>query len=133
MIGYLAAYLSSAVVFVAADFAWLSLAGPRLYRPTLGPLLADRVNAVAAIAFYLLYLAGILGLAIAPGLTLGRWRTAALNGLMLGIVAYGAYDLTNQATLRLWSTRLTLIDIGWGGVLTAIAAVTGYAAARRLG
>jgi uncharacterized membrane protein len=55
-----------------------------------------------------------------------------LNGLVLGVVSYGTYDLTNQATLRLWATRLTLIDMSWGGGLTALAAVVGFLAARKL-
>ena len=29
------------------------------------------------------------------------------------------YDLTNQATLKNWTTQLTLADIGWGTVLGA--------------
>lgn len=132
MLAYLAAYLASGAVFVAADFAWLSLAGPRLYRPVLGPLLADKLNGGAALAFYVLYLAGVIVLAVAPGLRSGSWRTAAVQGLALGLVAYGTYDLTNQATLRLWATRLTMADMIWGGGLTAAAAVVGYFTARRL-
>jgi uncharacterized membrane protein len=132
MLAYLVAYLASGAVFIAADMAWLSLAGPRLYRPILGPLLADKLNGGAAVAFYLLYLAGVLVLAVAPGLRSGAWRSAAAHGLALGLVAYGTYDLTNQATLRLWSTRLTLADMIWGGGLTAAAAMAGYFAARRL-
>jgi len=95
--------------------------------------LADRVNVPAAVAFYLLYLAGVVILAISPALRTGQWRNAALYGLVLGVVAYGTYDLTNQATLKLWTTRLTLFDMGWGGVLTAAAATAGYLAARKFG
>jgi uncharacterized membrane protein len=32
------------------------------------------------------------------------------------------YDLTNQATMRVWSTKVTLMDIAWGTVATGIAA-----------
>ncbi len=129
---WIAAYLAAGAVFLGADALWLSLAGPRLYRPTLGPLLAYEFNAFAAIAFYLIYLAGVLTLAIAPALASGRPRDAALKGLTLGLVAYATYDLTNQATLRIWSTRLTVLDMLWGGGLTAAAALAGYVAARRL-
>jgi uncharacterized membrane protein len=131
MLAYAVAYLSAGLVFVAVDFAWLSLAGPRLYKPVLGPLLAEKVNLTAALAFYVIYIAGIVFLAIAPGLKSGQWRVAAVNGLVLGVVAYATYDLTNQATLRLWSTRLTLADMIWGGALTALAASAGYLVAKR--
>lgn len=133
MLVYLIAYVASGVVFVASDVAWLTLAGPRLYKPLLGPLLADKLNGAAAAAFYLLYLAGVAFLAIMPALKGGGWRVAALHGLVLGLVAYGTYDLTNQATLRIWATRLTVADMTWGGALTAAAAVAGYLAAQRLG
>ena len=49
---------------------------------------------------------------------------------MLGFVAYATYDLTNQATLKVWSLKVTLADIGWGTVLTACAAAAGFAAYR---
>jgi uncharacterized membrane protein len=133
MLAYVIAYIASAVAFVAADAAWLALAGPRLYRPIIGPLLSGRVNAGAAVAFYLIYLAGVMFLAVGPALRSGQWRAAALNGLVLGLVAYGTYDLTNQATLRLWSTRLTLADMAWGGAITALAATIGFLAARKAG
>ena len=133
MLAYIAAYAVSAIAFVAADVAWLTLAGPRLYRPAIGPLLNDKVNAGPAVVFYLLYLAGVLFLAVTPALRIGQWRAAALNGLVLGLVAYGTYDLTNQATLRLWSVRLTVADMAWGGVITALAATLGFLAARRAG
>ena len=133
MLPYLAAYGASALAFVAADAVWLTLAGPRLYKPVLGPLLADKLNGAAAVVFYLVYIAGIIALAVAPALRTGQWRMAAWSGLVLGVVAYGTYDLTNQATLRLWATKLTVADMTWGGVLTALAATLGYLAARRVG
>ncbi len=133
MLAYIVAYVVSGIAFVAADAAWLTLAGPRLYRPAIGPLLNDKVNAAPAVVFYLLYLGGVLFLAVTPALRTGQWRAAALNGLVLGLVAYGTYDLTNQATLRLWSVRLTVADMAWGGAVTALAATLGFLAARRAG
>jgi uncharacterized membrane protein len=133
MIAYLVAYGAAAVAFLAGDAVWLTLTGPKLYRPAIGHLLAERVNIAAAVAFYLMYLAGVVILAVSPALRTGQWRSAALHGLVLGLVAYGTYDLTNQATLKLWTTRLTLLDMGWGGVLTTAAATAGFLAARKFG
>jgi hypothetical protein len=42
-------------------------------------------------------------------------------------------DLTSQATLRNWSTLLSVADIFWGSVLAAISALIGYLVAQRLG
>ena len=133
MFAYVIAFIVTAFAFVGADAIWLTLAGPRLYRPVLGPLLSDRPNGVAAVAFYLIYLFGVMALAVDPAFRTGQWRTAAGHGLALGLVAYGTYDLTNQATLRLWSTRLTVIDMAWGGALPALAATLGFLAARKAG
>ncbi|MEX0916555.1 MAG: DUF2177 family protein, partial [Candidatus Spechtbacterales bacterium] len=44
-----------------------------------------------------------------------------LFGALLGIVAYGTYDLTNQATLKNWPAIVSVVDIVWGAVLTGIA------------
>ena len=100
-------------------------------RPTLDALLADTVNLPAAVAFYLMYVAGVLILAILPNKDAGLGKTAQ-TGALLGAFAYATYDLTNQATLKTWSTTITLADMAWGSVLTALAASAGYLTASRL-
>ena len=124
-------YAATALVFVLMDFAWLSLAGPRVYG-AIGPLLSDKVDGGAAIAFYVIYMAGLTYFAIRPALASGRWRTATLSGALFGLVAYATYDLTNQATLRLWATSITIADMGWGMTVSAVASTLGSFAASRL-
>ena len=116
------AYVAVLVVMGALDFAWLTTAVPRLYRPLLGSLLAPQPRMAAAVLFYLLYGAGVVVLAVLPAH--GQWRAAAGYGAILGLIAYGTYDLTNQATLRDWPVTITLVDMAWGTVLTAVAATT---------
>ncbi len=96
------------------------------YRPLLGDLLLERFNFAPAIVFYFLYTAGIVVFAVSPAFVSGRWTTALVSGAMLGFLCYATYDLTNQATLRGWSTIVTLVDIAWGSTLTAVAAALGY-------
>jgi uncharacterized membrane protein len=55
------------------------------------------------------------------------------SGALLGLAAYGTYDLTNQATLRGWSTLVTIVDMAWGASLTATVATVATLVARRLG
>ncbi|WP_029415085.1 DUF2177 family protein [Brevundimonas bacteroides] len=129
MIKWIAAYIGTAVAFAAIDFVWLTNMTDRLYRPVIGPIMAAKPDMVAAVAFYAIYIFGIVFLAIAPALKDGGWTRAALNGAVLGFVAYATYDLTNQATLANWSVRLTVIDIAWGTTLTLLAATAGYFAA----
>ena len=63
------AVAATVVAFLVLDAAWLSLAGPQLYRPALGHLLASDVDWLAAVLFYLLYLADLAVFAVAPGRT----------------------------------------------------------------
>lgn len=124
-------YIGSAIGMLALDVVWLSTMAERLYRPQLGSLLADEFRLAPALAFYALYLFGVVYFAVIEALNTGGWRKAALNGGVLGLVAYGTYDLTNEATLSHWPVLVTLIDLAWGAFLTAFAAVAGYQAARR--
>jgi uncharacterized membrane protein len=128
MLNYLCGWIASAVAFLALDMLWLSQMAPRYYRPAIGHLLEDRVNLGAAIAFYLLYVTGVIVLAVAPAIEKGSLGKAALMGALVGLMAYGTYDLTNQATLRDWPLRLTLVDLAWGTVLTSLAAGAGFLA-----
>lgn len=130
MIKYIVAYLGAGLTFAAIDAVWLTTMTNRLYKPVLGPILADKPDMKAAVAFYLISIFGTFFLAIEPALREGAWQRAAINGAVLGFVAYATYDLTNQATLNVWSLKLTLIDLCWGTALTTTSAVGGYFAAR---
>ena len=123
------AYLVAALVFGALDALWLGWAGPNLYRPALGDLLAPSFRLAPAGIFYLAYLAGMVWFAIRPGLASGV-GAAALNGALLGALCYATYDFTNQATLARWPTYVTVIDVCWGAFATMTAAVAATMAAR---
>lgn len=126
MLKYVVAYAATAVVFFGLDLIWLTRA-VGLYREHLGGLLLDKPKLVFAAAFYLVYVFGIVCLAIAPALQGGGWPRALLGGALLGLVAYGTYDMTNMSTLKGWSLTLAIIDMAWGTLLTAVAATAGYA------
>ncbi len=115
----------TALVFLALDAVWLTTMADRLYRPALGKLMLDRFDVAPAVAFYAIYLVGVLVFAVRPGLESGRWSTALGLGALLGLVAYATYDLTNQATLRDWPWRVTIADLCWGTVVTGAAAAAG--------
>ena len=125
---WLGIYPVTLAVCVGVDFIWLSQMQDVLYRPALADLLAPAPRLGPAAVFYLLYAAGIVFFAVEPA---RDWKTAALRGLAFGLVAYGVYDLTNQATLKIWPLSVTLADMSWGAVLTGIAATAGYVVGRR--
>ena len=125
----LIASLSALLCFLALDACWLSLMGPRLYRPNLAALMADKVDWLAAGLFYAIYLMGLTVFAILPGLERGGPHRALRLGALLGFVAYATYDLTNQATLRDWPWAVTVADLPWGAVVSGCAAWVGARAA----
>lgn len=125
MLKYIITYLGMGGVFAFLDAGYLTIAGSSVDRPILDYALADRPNLTAAVAFYLMYIAGVLVLGVLPNrdATLGK---TARTGALLGAFAYATYDLTNQATLKIWATRITLIDISWGTFLTCVGASVGW-------
>ena len=118
----LIAWALTALLFLAMDAVWLTLMAPRLYRPEIGTLLRSSFDLLPALLFYLLYVSGIVVLAVQPALEAARPPAAGWRGTLLGLVSYGAYDLTNQATLKGWSWRVTLADLAWGSIATGVAA-----------
>lgn len=116
------AYAVAALIMAGLDFLWLNLTVEPLYHRALGAMLAEQPYMPAAVAFYLIYVLGIVVFAVWPALDSGDWRTALLRGAAFGFFAYATYDLTNLATLKVWSLKVSLIDMAWGTVLTATAA-----------
>ena len=85
-----------------------------------------RISWAAAGGFYLAYVAGIVFFAVAPALEASSWTTAAINGALLGLLAYGTYDMTNLATVKGWPLAMSLVDMAWGAMLTSACATIGY-------
>jgi uncharacterized membrane protein len=123
---YLTAYLATFAAFVLCDMAWLGMMASRLYRPTLGDIMLANVNLPAGVAFYLIYPVGLVIFAVVPALKSESIAQAMMGGALFGFFTYMTYDLTNQATLRNWTTQITLIDASWGTLLGAIAATAGF-------
>jgi len=129
----LALYGITTAVFVAIDFVWLSLVTPRFYQPYLGELLAPQPRLWVAAGFYLLYVVGILALAVIPGLREGSVVAALWRGALFGFLAYATYDLTNLATIRGWPWQVAAVDMAWGTALNGVVTVAGFYAGRWLG
>lgn len=127
------AYVSTGLAFALIDAVWLRTMNARLYQPELGEMLAPGFRLGPAVVFYLLYIAGMLHFAVLPALKSGRWQDALINGAVLGGLCYMTYDLTNFATLKVWSLKVTVLDIIWGTVLTGSAALAGWWLTRMVG
>lgn len=124
------AYAGSLVAMLVLDSIWLGFIARNFYREQLGELMLPSPNLGAAAIFYLLYIAAVVILAVLPALNGGPIWPVLARGAVLGLAAYATYDLTNLATIKGWPAAMTLIDLGWGTVLTAIAAGAGLVVAR---
>lgn len=119
-------WMGVGVAFGILDALWLTQMFERLYKPALEPLLAPGLRLDAAFAFYLMYVTGLVLLAVRPTVLAGGGpKAAALRGASLGAFAYATYDLTNQATLAVWPVHVSVIDIAWGTFASATASAAG--------
>jgi len=122
----LISYIVTLVIFTGIDFIWLGRMGDIVYRPVMGNMALEGFRAAPAVVFYLIFAAGVVYFAVSPALASGQWQTALLKGALFGFFAYATYDLTNQATLKNWSTFLSFVDLGWGTVLTGVSATLSF-------
>ncbi len=121
------AYFSSLVSLIILDSIWLSNMIKSFYGPRLSHLTAEHTSYTPAIIFYILYAVGIIVFVVLPAIS-GNWSLSRvfLTGALLGLVSYGAYDFTNQATLKDWPTLITVVDLAWGTFLTGTASAVSF-------
>jgi len=133
-LGRLAALYGICVgVFLALDATWLTLATGPIYKARLGNLLSEQPKLGVAAAFYVVYVVGIVALAVVPGLQEGAVAGALWRGALFGFLAYATYDLTNLSTITGWPWQVSVIDMVWGTFLNSAVAVIGFYAGRWLG
>ena len=119
-------YLITLVAFVAIDMVWLVWLARATYVAEIGDLLRKQPNFAAALAFYLVFAAGLVFFAVSPGLKSGSlFQTMALAAA-LGFVAYGTYDLTNLSVMNGFGVKIAIIDLLWGTCLSAITSAVAY-------
>ena len=128
----LLATFCASIVFLIIDVIWLSFAVKQFYRPQLGPLLLDKPVMWAAALFYIIYVFGLSIVIISPNLHQEHMIKLLLQAFIFGFVAYGTYNLTNMATLKGWSPSVVIVDMFWGGFLTAFSSLSGILLAKKI-
>jgi uncharacterized membrane protein len=124
-ISFLKIYLLAIPIFFIVDMIWIGVLAKGFYQSQLGDLLTKNINWTAAIAFYLLFLAGLVIFSVAPALEKNSFSTALVYGALFGFFTYITYDLTNLATIKNWPLTLTMVDIVWGTFLAStVASIT---------
>lgn len=121
-------YFLTFIIFMGIDMVWLGVISKKLYADKLGYLMASKVNWMAAVLFYLLFIAGLLIFVLYPAIDKKSWSHALLAGLFFGLVTYATYDLTNQATIKDWPPLITVIDLLWGSFISGATSLLAYLA-----
>lgn len=119
-------YLIALPVFFVIDMVWLVLVAKKFYNMHLGFLMKSDINWYAAIIFYLLFIGGLVVFVITPAMEKQSLVHSLFYGALFGLITYATYDLTNLATLKDWPLVVTIVDLGWGMVLSASVAVITY-------
>ena len=122
----LISYVLTSIVFFVVDMLWLGIIAKGIYRNYLGNFLSDEVNWLAAIIFYLIFIAGIMFFAVYPAAHKESFVNAIVLGALFGFFTYATYDLTNYATLKDWPIQMVFIYIAWGAFLSAVVSLSGY-------
>ena len=125
-------YFVTLAAFLAIDAVWLGLVARTFYRKYLDWLMATHPNWVAALAFYLLFVVGVMVFVVVPGVEDGSLRMTLLKGALFGLIAYGTYDLTNLATVKNWPLTITAVDMVWGTALSVVVSYIGFTAGKWL-
>lgn len=126
-------YLIALPVFLAIDMVWLTLVAKSFYAKQIGFLMTKNPNLIAALIFYLIFIAGLIVFVITPALEKKMWAQALLSGAFFGLVTYATYDLTNLATVKDWPLIITIVDLIWGMTLSASVSVITYFIAYKFG
>lgn len=124
-------YLIALPVFFVIDIIWLAVIAKNFYRSQIGFLMKTNINWVAAILFYLLFIAGLVFFVLSPAIEKRSLTYAIMAGAFYGLLTYSTYDLTNLATLKDWPLLITFIDIIWGMVLSVSVSLISYLIAIR--
>lgn len=123
---WLVYFVITFIVFMGIDLVWLGFVAKNIYSRYLGYLMAPKVNWLAALVFYVIFIFGVLYFVIAPSLVDRDFTQLVIRAMLFGFITYATYDLTNLATVRDWPITITIIDLIWGTTLSTSVSVISY-------
>jgi uncharacterized membrane protein len=113
------------IAFGLLDFIWLGLIAQQWYQTEMATLLRQQFITWPWLVFYLMYGFVAFVLAVVPNRD-KPWYYATIDGALLGLASYGAYNLTNYSIIEGFTLHIMLIDWAWGISLTAMSATAGW-------
>lgn len=126
-------WAAAALFLLIVDAIWLGLVARDFYFSRIGALMREDVWLGVASIFYIFYSLGVVILVSLPATRGDGLPQALIFGAVLGLCAYGTYDITNLATIKGWPVSVVVVDMAWGAFITAMTAGAGYLAMRALG
>lgn len=123
---YIIYYLATLIPLVVMDALWITVIAKTFYAIHMGFLFSKSINLIPVFLFYPMYALAALLLSVMPAVKSGSWVEALWRGALLGLAAYAAYDLTNHATIAKWPVEMTIVDIAWGTIVTALTSIIAY-------
>lgn len=127
---YIIAAIASLTAFLLLDALWLGVIARSSYQNAMKGMLRDSIFIAPAIIFYVMYSLAIAHLVIIPQLNGSTWLSVFIQGAILGMAAYGAYNMTNYSILDGWPLGITIQDWCWGIVVTGLSSLAGWYAVR---
>lgn len=123
-------FIVSLFFYALLDLAFINLFAREFIQRQVGWLLAPRPDLLAAVLFYLIFVASLLYFCVWPAQNPGK---AILNGAIFGLVTYATYELVNKSLLDRWPWQLVAVDIAWGIFVGALVSALSFKAAGYLG
>lgn len=125
VIKYSAVYAATLLTMVALDALWLGVIAKPVYQQSIGHLMAAQPNFAIAGLFYMLFAVGLMWFSVTPDGHGTGWSKTILSAAMFGFFAYATYDMTNLSTLRDWPVGVSILDVAWGTLVSAVSAGAG--------
>jgi len=123
---YLLAYFAALITLITADYFWLGTLMADFYKSHIGDVLLAQPRLGPAFAFYLMYIAGLLFFAVTQGVAQRSLLSTVFRCALFGVVSYGTYDLSNWATLTMWTADITAADMIWGATVSSFSGVVAH-------
>jgi len=123
---FIKVFIIAIVIFFAIDMVWLGFVANKFYQKQIGFLMKSEPNRVAAVIFYLIFVAALTVFVIIPAIEKESAWHAVLYGGFFGLATYATFDLTSLALIKDWPLTITIVDLIWGTTLSVLVSVLTY-------
>jgi uncharacterized membrane protein len=122
-----ASMLAILLCFGLLDFIWFSFISGDWYKSEMSGLLRENFIPWPWLIFYVMYGCVTFVLAVVANRD-KPFYYAGIDGALLGLASYGAYNLTNFSIIEGFTMFIMFVDWTWGIFLTSASAMSGWIA-----